>query len=391
MSKAEQPNELSPELLGANALNPFPGHDSSSRAVMISSHVGQALVVDGATVRRCQTGVEREYAKYTFKIKMPCDALIIRCMHKYPPTVGETTIKENPLTAVVYRDCETNEVGVLELPTYNCLHQSFGFRYVYKKAIEQLIPGNFIPKDTVLADSPAVTDEGDYKYGVETQIAMMSYQPVIEDGIIASEEYLERLKTRGYGSRRLSWGKNYFPLNLYGDDQHYKPFPDVGDKIRPDGLLFALRAYDELLAPVHMTPRALQEVDYVFDKTVYAEPNARVIDAVVYKGNNNKSNMPSGMEEQTEKYHRKEYHFYKQLIEEYQSLRNRDRDELRLTPAFHRLLVEGLAFTNDDPNHRVNKTINRSPLDEWCVDITFEYEMVPTIGSKLTDLHGGRK
>jgi DNA-directed RNA polymerase beta subunit len=386
-------NELHPDLLGVNAINPWVGHDSSSRAAMLASHIGQSLVVKGANIRRCQTGVEREYAKYTFSLKMPCNALIIRCIQMYPKTMGENQIKDNPITTIIYEDVdsENREIGILDLVKYHHLHQHYGFHYQYRsKVLEKLMPGSFIPKGTVIADSPAVSPDGDYMFGVETNIALMSYQPVIEDGVIVSDEYIKKLTATAYGNRTVSFGKDYYPLNLYGDETRYKPFPDIGDKIRPDGLLFALRQYDEMLAPIHMTPKDLMEVDYVFDRTIYAEAGARVVDIEVYKGCQPTSNLPSNMTVQCEMYYRKELQYYSALVAEYESMRRKRGEALKVNPEFHRLLVKARAFLNDDKKNRINKTINRVPLDEWCVDLTFEYESIPTVGSKITDLHGGK-
>lgn len=384
------PNELAPDLLGVTAMNPFPGQDSSSRAVMMSSHVGQALVVDGADIRRIQTGVEREYAKYTFSLKMPCNASILRVIHKYPPTMADN-VKENPVTAVIYEDMDhpQRQVGVIELVKFHCLHQTYGFRYQYRPVLDQLVPGNAVPKGTIIADSPTVTEDGDYRYGVESNVALMSYQPVIEDGVIASDEYLKKLTATAYGSRTISWGKDRFPLNIFGDENNYKPFPDIGDRIGPDGLLFALREYDELLAPCQLAPACTREVDHVFDKTVYAEANARVVDVIVHKGNQPKSNLPSGMTAQAEKYFQKEFRYYESLIAEYYAIRRKQGGEVVTTPELHRLLVEALAFTDSDRKNKVSKLVNKNPLDEWCVEIVYEYKSVPTVGSKLTDLHGG--
>lgn len=384
------PNQLKPDLLGVTALNPWPGHDSSSRAAMMSSHIGQALVVKGADIRRCQTGVEREYAQHTFRIEMPCNALIIKCIQKYPATLGVNDIGDNPVTSVIYEDTETKEIGVLDLTKFHWLHQHYGFHYKYNRSVlEKLVPNSYIPKGTVIADSPSVTENGDYKYGVETQIALMSYQPVIEDGVIASESYLKKLTTTAYGSRIVSWGKDFFPLNVYGNDKVYQPFPNIGQRIRDDELVFALRKYDEYLAPAQMTPKKLQEVSYLFDRPYYGIGGAKVIDVIVHKGSNPKSNMPSGMVDQTNMYFKKEFTYYSSLLETERSLFKKRGETLRISKELHQLLVEARAFTDDYAKSKISKTRNRNPLDEWTVEIIFEYESVPTIGSKITDLHGG--
>lgn len=401
MHESKVPSELSAELLGVASTNPFLMHDSSSRLAMACTQIGQALVTEGNTVKRALTGTEREYGRFTFNIKMPCNAIVIRCIRKYPPMMGER-MKENPLTILVYEDLDspTREIGILELTRHHCMHQHFGFKYVYRPVLEQLVPGAHIPKGTVIADSPSITPDGDYKYGIETNIALMSYHPVIEDGIIASDEYLERLKTKAYGSRFISWGERDFPLNLYGDDKVYKPFPDIGEFIRDDKLLFATRRYDEKLAVVDFMPSKvrgdnftqsnLREVDYIFDNTVYAEANAKVVDIIVHKGGQSRSNLPTGMNEQTEYYYRKEIAFYQSLMEVYEDLKRKRRDTVRISPNFERILVESQAFLDGLGKNRVVKTVGRSPLDEWHVEIVYEYTMTPTIGSKLTDCHGGK-
>lgn len=387
-------SELSPEFLGVASTNPFANHNSSSRLQMFCSHIGQSLVVKGATLKRCQTGVEREFAKYTFNIKMPCNATILRVIQKYPKTIGDGSIRENPLTLVIYENADSprREIGVLELTKFHWIHQYYGFEYHYRNVTGRLVPGASIPKDTIIADSPQVTEHGDYTYGLETKVAMMSMHLNIEDGVVISESYAERLKTTGFGSRTISWGKHRYPLNLkgYGTPENPKAFPDIGDRIRPDGLLTGLREYDDMLAVVDLTPEALQVPDYNFDRLMYAEPNAKIIDVVIHQGNQLRSNIPTGLSQQCENYMSKTKIFYKSLLDEYNSLKQKRGNSLVITPQLHRWIVEANAICNDDPSNRVTLTFNRNPMDEWRVEVFYKYEMKPSVGAKITDCHGGK-
>lgn len=385
-------NELSPELLGVAATNPFLMHNSSSRMQMYCTHIGQALVIKEPTVKRTLSGIEREYGRYTHAIRMPCNAIIIKCIQKYPPTLGRDSVSENPVTTIIFENADSphREIGMLDLTQFHCTHQYFGFKYKYKDSvISRLVPGAHIAKGTVIADSPSITDDGDYRYGIEAQMALMSVPGAIEDGIIASESFLKRMSTMAFGSRLESWGKNRFPLNLYGDDKVYKPFPDIGDYIRPDGLLFATRQYDELLSPVTMSPKALRQVDH-FDRTTYGIPNARVVDIIIHRGRTNKNNLPMGMDVQCRFYQTKTLAYHEAIVNEYSSLRRKQREHLRITPEFHRQVVESIAMVNDDPRHRVIHMHNRNPIDEWMVEVVFEYELTPTIGYKLTGSSGDK-
>lgn len=387
-------NELSMQFLGAISLNPWVQHNSSSRMQMTTGHISQSLVINGATPRRCFTGAEAEFGKYTFSRKFPVNATILKVLPKYPKTHGEDQIKPNPQNVIIYEDADSpmKEVGVLVLDDFNSVHQHFGFKYKYnQEAISRLSAGSNIGKGTILADSPSVDEMGNYRYGLEANIVFTSIPGVIEDGIVVSRSFLKRIQAKGYESRVESWGKNYYPINLYGDENTYKPFPDIGDHIREDGLLFALRRYDDLLGPIEMTPAALMEPDYIYDRLVYAEPNAKVTDIVLHHNNSGKyPPTPVGMETQTMKYYRATFRHYQNILSVYYDLKKRRGDKLRITPEFHRLLVEAIGYTHDQTKSKVAKTHRRSPLDDWRVEVHFEYDVIPNIGYKLTGMHGNK-
>ena len=383
-------NELRPDLLASGAVQPWPGNISSSREQMLGGHLSQALVIKGATTRRCLTGVEREFGRFTFNVKMPCDAEILRVVRKVGPSIRSA--RNRTLHTIIYMDVVTREVGVLDLPVYHCKHQHFGFEYKLKAAANRLVPGATIAKGTVLADSPAVDDLGNYRMGIETNVAFMSLPGIIEDGVIVSEEYVEKLVTKGYDSRVASWGENFYPLNIYGDENTYKPFPDIGEPIREDGLLFAMRSYDDLLGPVEMSPRALMEVDHTFDRCVWIpDKNARVVDINVWHDSrNNVSYTPAKMETQTLHYYQSTSSYYQDLLDEYQNLKRKYKEQLRITPQFHRLLVEALSYRPDHSKNKVPQQYQRQPLDDWRVEIVYEVDIKPTVGFKLTGFHGDK-
>ncbi|MBE0438175.1 MAG: hypothetical protein IBX57_00215 [Gammaproteobacteria bacterium] len=401
-------NELRPEFLSINSLNPWTQHDSSPRGYMFSaSHIAQALVIDGATPRRCQTGTEREFGKYTFNIKFPYDSQIIKVIPKYRHTLGNDNIKDNPATLIIYERVDTKEVGIVEMIRHSTAvdvkHQHFGFRYKYKSIAETISEGMVVHGGTIIADSPSIDDAGNYNYGVESNVAFMSVPGIIEDGVVVSESYLKKISSKGFEKRVTSWGKEYYPLNLYGDVNNYKPFPDIGDRIRDDGLLFALRSYDDLLGPVEMNKASLQSPDYVFDKLVYAKPGAKVVDVAVHHDTINRNPpTPVGMEVQVDKYHQAMVRYYTTILETYNELHRVRKDSLVVTPEFHRLVVEAVGYIGLDGNpltkhlkskdvvkRRVQKLHRRKEIDDWRVEVTFEYDVSPVDGFKITDAHGG--
>lgn len=392
-------NEYDPELLSIHALNFSQDKDSASRAVMFGSHFSQRLVISGATEKRIQTGVEQDLSKYTFSVKMPVDGRIIKVIDRYPRRMDIESIPENPETLVIYEDEVTKELGCISIPRHASYHQYFGFKYELKPEVTKIVPGNFIPQNTIFADSPSVGENGGYKYGIELNMAFMSHPAVSEDGILISEDVLDRLKFKVYETRVVEFGSSSFPLNLYGNAEMYKPFPEIGEYIRSDGILMMLRNYDYDLMPVEISVLDAMEPDFIFDKAVYVRgPEGRVVDIKVYRDNNEVSQTPSGIMDNVEKYSRALQNYYREVIDTIRQIRAERKkkfgtDKIATKPELHRLLVEGMAILseqNGKTSQRLSRVYRKAPLDDYRIEFTIEYELTPTSGFKMTASHGDK-
>lgn len=383
-------NQLCMQLLGLGAMNPWPGNDSSPRIQMLLSHVGQSLVVAGTNLRRCLTGIEFELAKCTLSRKLPTNSIIIEVIEKYPRMVGMDNVV-NPLTIVIFEDYDTREIGHIELPKFNCLHQHYGFPYVSTALMDKVVAKSHVPGNLPLLDTPAVDRNGAYCNGVDVETAFMSIPPVIEDGMVISHSTAKKFTSTGYEHRIMSWGKKRYPISLYGDPnrpEDYRPYPEIGQKIRPDGLLFVTRTYDDLLAPIEMDEVGVRTPDYIYDKTVYSVPNAKVVDITV--SHDTVANVPPtpvGMEVATQRHFKALNNFHAKILTRYNKLKAERKDRLNLRPEFHRLIVMAMGDAVE-PKRRVIKTYRNVPIDDWWVRVDFSYDVVPTIGYKFTGFHG---
>lgn len=397
-----EPNQLYPEMLSLSALQPWDGANSSGRRYMFAGHLGQTLAIHKPTERRSQTGMERQYGKYTNNIKMPADGKVIKILDLYPRTVGINSVGESPMTLVVYEDDLTGEIGHVEITKYCYNYHYYGFAYKPMSGMQKLREGEYIAKDTIFMDSTSVTEDGSYRYGRETNVAFMSHPAVGEDGIMICSDVLADFAFRTYERRTISWGKDKFPINLYGDDKQYKPFPDIGDLVHPEGqhkgLLMALREYNEDLAVVEQNVTAVNYPDIIFDECIYANgPGGRVVDIRIFHDINSTSGgTDEEMSEQPNRYDRARRMFYTEILNLYRRLlRERSREEIRLTPEFHRWVVEAISIVGngglpDQNKDRVEMNYRKKPLDEWRVEFTIEYFELPDIGAKLTDSSGGQ-
>lgn len=394
-------NELSPELAGMTSLNSFADKDSSSRGVMFGSHFSQHLVLEHPDEKIVQSGDELEFGKHTFSIKMPANGRIVKVIDRYPRGIGKDSLPFSPETIVIFFDEDNNEFDYFSIPYYASFHQFFGFKYELKNSINLLKRGEHIPKDTIFADSNSVPEHGGYRYGLELNTAFMSIPSVSEDGVMISEDVLDRFSFRIYETRSVEFGSQQFPLNIYGSKEFYKPFPDIGEYIkdtRHDGILMKLRNYDEKMVPVDMSIYDTMSPDFTFDKAVYVRGGqGRIVDIKVIGNNSKTKQLPIQMCEHIEKYRKAYIRFHQEIIQTEEEIRKERRMKFgekhpRLSPRFHNLLVESLAIVNYKEDKLPLTLLHRKdPIDEYRIEFVIEYVLRANVGSKTTDTHGGSK
>lgn len=382
-------NELAPELAGtATGLANWCTTVSAPRQVMYGGQIGQAVVMASGMVRNNLTGDEREYGRYTFGQRVAKNISVIKIVDKLPPRIGGG-FAENPLRSLVYREAETLRLGVMDIPLWHSRHQSYGFKYKHTKRYDELQQHDVLFEGEQLSISPNIKEGGVWGYGCEANVCFITTPETIEDGFGASDEFLARSKFSAVKSAVVSFGSRFVALNLYGDENNYKPFPDIGEKVKDHGIVMALRRIDDRLSIVELTPKALMQVDYEFDRRIYAHPGATIIDVdVLHNVANNKVRSLVGTAEQPKKYYQMVSNYYAKIIESYEEARRearRNRTELTLTPEFHALVVRAKERT------QVNNTklvYRNAELDDFRIELTYTYDVIPTIGFKYTGTNG---
>jgi len=344
------------------------------------------------------SGLEQEMSKYTFDVRMPSDGRILKIIDRYPIGEDANSLKYNPETIVIYEDDATKVIDCIILPKYKKLHQHFGFDYKYRDTSSLIRKNAFIPKDTIFAAPKSVSENGDYMYGINAKAALMSVASIAEDGVAIREGFLEKLKFKVYDTRIVEFGLNSYPLNLYGDMDNYKPFPDIGEYIREDGTLVVLRDYDVDLSPVDMSIYDTKEIDYIFDKCLYARAGkGKVVDIKVYNNPGTIDKTPEMITDYLDRYVNAQQRFYKELVDTDIALRTESKkkygsDRVKLGRTLHKLMTS--AYVAIDPfkdkyKKPVSLMYKKKVLDQYRVELVIEYEVTPTIGFKLTCTSAG--
>lgn len=402
MTKKHVKNEYDPRLIGIDAINPLPGSTSASRMVMFSNHMSQRPTISKPNKRRVTSGLDLYLSEGTYSIKFPCDCTIISIVERYPRGIDIHSIKFNPETIIIYQNLDNNEIGYLSVPYYRSNHTYFGFKYKLNNNYKRIYEGARIEKGTIIADSPQVTDDGFYRYGIELNTCFMSHPAGSEDGILVCEDILERMGISVFETRVVEFGSESFPLNIYSDNPDiYKPFPEIGDYIHSSGILMALRDFNINFNPGDFSIYDIMEIDHIFDRCTYVRGpgdnvigSGKIIDIKLYYDG---EILDSPYTHLFIKYSENLKNFYNRLLDIENRLRKEHKklygeNNLRITPQLQTLLVMANAMKQDAiPGQKLIKHYKNSQLDTYRIEFTIEYNVIPDMGFKLTGTSGNRQ
>jgi hypothetical protein len=385
---ARHKSELHPQFLSNNSMDPWVDVNSAPRKVMFAGHLPQSLVISGSEERYWQTGTEKRFGEYCFSVKAPSDIEINRVIDRFPKSRVYGSSIQNSQTIVIFTDLKTRQVGCLDLREFSLEHQYFGFQYKKTEAYHKITKGACFEEGTEFLVSPSIKQGGGYGYGVNLLFATMSHPAVSEDGILISESALKKMSFDMIETRVASWGQNRYGLNLFGDDNNYKIFKDVGEKIRPDGLLMATREFDERLSVTSMGIYDTQMLDMTYDDKLYTRAgDGTIVDIMVYHDNRS---LPNGMNAQVEHYKELTDRFYRDILDEYNRLNLAFDKKMKVSDEFHRLVLEACAMTDYDIGDVVQKLYHKAPIDDWRVEFKIKYTVTPNIGNKATGCAGDK-
>jgi hypothetical protein len=391
-------DKVSCETLGVMAtVSPGIVYDAASRIAMAAHHLGQAITPADPDINRFMAGFEKQLT--TFDIVMPVNGIITGVIRKFPRELGEGAISSNPLITIIFQCQETGKYDTLDITTFHSKHKIYGTRYILEPIVQHLSPRMPISKGTVFARNVSKKN-GIFANGLSVSVANISDPCTIDDGYGVSRSFCERGALLELPAALGTWGKSRYPLNLYGTKDKYKPFPDIGEAIRADGLVFAFREYDPLFDALDMSVVALspESVDTIHDILVYTTPYAIVHDIIAVSGigeTKAKPTTPIRMAEQAERYINYDHLYYDNILKIYDDIvRASPTKNLNLSP---KLIILISRAYGDRPNHRrldtgtiIKRTIKDIPIDEYRIEIKLHHRRKLGKGSKITGFHGNK-
>lgn len=387
-----------PQNLGlAILLNPFPDHTSAQRLYMWSSHLPQVQLIKGCEFPRVFTGYEMQVGDYEYNTTArDCDIQIISIIPRIISNLNTFTPTATPYYTVVYRRTDNDKVGYFNLERYTFRSDGYGYENKWLNSQLYLKEGMLIPKDVPLCTSPA-HDGYMYKMGVNLKTAYISLPQVTEDAFFISESAAKKLCSTGIGMISIKVNPNQIALNLYGNEDEYKIFPDIGDCVNINGELCALRTPTPDSIIHDLMPSNLNKIQYLHDQVYYIPPQAKIIDVDVYINRNTKIKIPDNIFSQLTKYYEAIKNYDENIWNIYQKIKN---EGLEITPEFNnlvttslgRLIMNGVNIPNSPVknNIKVLPIRKKEKIDYIYITITYKYDNVINRGFKISGRYGNK-
>lgn len=354
----------------------------SSRMYMFTSHLKQALSLLEPDVPRLQTGFENTVGKYNRAYKQLKGHWTVKQI--IPKFTLPKEIQDDPegraiqIYMVVLYNEDTDTYEMIEKPVAENLTEKFGYLY-NTTFMENLQEGDRLV-DPILFKSTAYDDHMNYRYGKNARVYYSTSTDTIEDAIVVRRGWAEHVKSVEIDSVQVPINDNDIMLNLYGDDSHYQPFPNIGQYVK-DSLICATRRINKSHLLYDFQKAAMTEVMDT-DIDYYTSKNSIVYDINVYY--NGDEPFPSNL-------------FNRQLKQYYE---DGCRYAAMILDACNRIKESGSKYTQNVSYYRAKYLEYNNPEYKWKnrdktfshINIEFKVKSIVDIelGGKLTGRFGNK-
>ena len=259
------------QMLGMSTLNWM--NVDSSRQLMFNSHIKQLLTLVNPDVPRIQTGFENTIGKYSNAYKKLEGTWEVKDIIKKFPELPNSHIY-----TVVFYNKKKDLYDMIEAPIAESLTEKFGYAYNISRMDEMKV-GDKI-KDEIIYKSTSFDDQMNYRLGKNATVFYSTSTDTLEDALVVRKGWADSIRSVEIDEVQVSVNTNEVLVNLYGDDKHYRTFPNIGEEVN-NSLLCAVRVInnDHLLYDFQKK-MMMNTMDT--DAEYYVSKHAEVYDIDVY-------------------------------------------------------------------------------------------------------------
>lgn len=213
-------------ILATNMSLAFPRYTSSSRMIMIGNQLKQCVVPLHTDKPRVFTNYENDVGDLSdYNIVATDDYEVTKIIKKFPKV-------DSPVQTYLLfvRNLSTGEYQVFTRSDVVDLPEKYGMQ-MDNRWIDQLSEGDTIQEGDTLRRPTSFDEYDNWGFGKNILFMYEIDDSTIEDAIKVSETLAEEFTSVEVETIKVMANENNFFLNIYGDSEHYKIMPDIGEDI----------------------------------------------------------------------------------------------------------------------------------------------------------------
>lgn len=368
--KADEELKDSTSIYGISILTQ-PRYNNSMRTVMFTSHVKQFLNLLNPDFAGVFTNGENLVGKYSSGYKeAKHDYIVYKKIEKF------SEFTPYPLTYVmfVYNE-KKKKYDVWTRKEVQNLTEMYAYQY-NNEVIDGLKEGDFVPKGQVLYKSTSYDDYMNYGYGKNVKILYTNDPYTAEDGCEVSDELAKDMLSIEANTISISVNQNDFLLNLYGDDEVYKPLPGIGEFA--DGEVAVKRT---LFKNQLLTDFKDSNLKKISDADVCYFGKGQVIDMTIYCNNPDIEDNP--FNQQILQYLDSQNRYYREIKETCEEIIESGR---KYTQNVDYLYKRACEFLDNEKGWKKSDTV----FGNLLIEITIKKQIPIYKGQKITPRYGNK-
>lgn len=215
--------------LGKGLLQPFNNTNSGARKILQGIQREQAIQILNSETPLVMTGFENQFGEYSSSFtRADSNYEVIAKVYKHP----------NNYWVLAY-DVMNGVLNAYHRISYAHVTEMFGYS-LNTDYLDHINVGQKIKKGDVVIRADAFDNALNKCDGVNLTTIYLAFGLTTEDPIVLSESAAKKIVSPLFDNISIMINENDIPLNLYGDNENYKSFPDIGEKVK-NGIFCAIR------------------------------------------------------------------------------------------------------------------------------------------------------
>lgn len=359
------------QILGKGLNQVFNPNNSSPRKIMLSVHSDHNLPLIHPEPPLIGTGYEDKFGdRSSALVKAENNLTVLSRIDKF-----SNAPKKHHYFLLV-KD-ENGILDVIERIGYKHKSETYGY-LKNNDYLDSLRIGSKIVKGTTIEKSLSFDENNCRAEGVNLMTMYLASEKTKEDSIILSQEAADKLISPLIKKVTIIINDNDILLNLYGENDEYKTFPDIGESVK-NKILCAVRREQK---DESLFTQSYQKLKTIIMSDEKYPVDGKVVDIDIYCNNSEKISQ-NFYNSQLNKYYQDKMRFGKELVNQVDTLL-KDNPHFKMSYKLHKLysrnkeMIEGKQFLQD------------RPFSNIMIDIYLLEENTIKIGDKLSDRYGGK-